>query len=70
MIYNVPVIYTFRGVIAIKADNASEARKIALEECGANLGTFHTNNLISVVDWDIPITPEKHAGIILGGRHE
>lgn len=70
MIYEVPIVYTIRGVIEIKADNASEARKIALEDCGVMFGSFHTSNDQKVIDWDINMTTERHAGIILGGRHE
>lgn len=70
MIYEFPIVYTFRGVISINAENAIKAREIAIKDCGAHLSHFHTSNDQAVIDWDINMSPEKSAGIIIGGRHE
>ncbi len=57
--YMIPVEYVFSGKVCVKAGSREEAEKIARDQCGLNMGEFHTAN-DDVVDWDIDMHPLKH----------
>lgn len=61
--YKVKAKFTFEGEFEVIADTAGEAHKIVADDCHLVLGgNIHTDNELSVNDWDFDMHPVKTVG--------
>jgi len=59
MRFTIPIRFTFEGTVEVEADRKSEAETIAIRDFGVVSGEPHTSNSEQVVDWKIPVHPDK-----------
>ena len=58
--FDIPVSYTFKGTVKVKADTYAEGKRIVTEDFGCVLGSgCSTSNDQHVKDWDIGTHPAE-----------
>ena len=61
--YKIKTTFTFHGEFEVIAESAAEAHQTVLNDCHLVLGgNIHTNDDLSVNDWDFDTHPVKAIG--------